>query len=429
MGERGNNRRGAARMRKMRSRSQRLIAILFFIVCLTAAVFFGFFLRGQTGLLQQMGFPASITGVEASSADAGGAKKDTYNSLSARLGEVEDVLAADSLDTYSLDAATDKTLTAFAESTDDPNARYYSPERYSALLSRPDEGYAGVGVLFSEYDGQAYAVDVFEGSQAQDEGVRAGDFVVAINGDNSQTWTRNEVASVLSQSAGSNVVITWRRPESLEASGGQTFTTTLECREYDEVNVSWEYYEDRTVGSIQVKQITQNVSSLVKAAIDEMAGQGARAFVLDIRNNPGGFLNQAVDLASLFMSGGTVVEVQTVDGVSAKAATGEPATDLPLVVLVNKDTCAGAEVVAAALKESQRATLVGETTMGKGTVQVNYELTFGGAIRYTAARYLTPEGHEIDNVGVSPEIAIAAGQEGDGQLDYALSLAGSMALG
>lgn len=429
MAERGYRQRAAARMRKMRSRSQRLIRFFLFVICIAAALFLGFFLRGQSGLLQQLGFPASVTGIDqAAVVDSAVSKKDVYNSLSARVAEVEDVLAEDSLDTYSLDTATDKTLTAFAESTDDPYLRYYSPERYNALMNTHDGGYAGIGVLFSEYAGQAYAVDVFEGSQAQIEGVQAGDFVVAVNGDNSQTWSRTEVAAVLSQNQGSTVVITWRRPESLESSGGRTFTTTLLCEEYDEVNVTWEYDEERFVGYIKAKQLTQNVSSLVKNAIEDLTAQGARAFVLDIRDNPGGYLSQAVDLSSLFMSGGTVVEVQTVDGSSAKAATGQPATNLPLVLLVNKNTAAAAEVVAAALKESQRATLVGDTTMGKGSVQVIYELKFGGALRYTAAYYLTPEGHAIDNVGVTPEVVISDADDGDAQKDYALSLAGSQAL-
>ncbi len=426
MVQRGNNQRAAVRSRKMRARSYRLIRIFLFIIALTIALFVGFFLRGQTAWLQSMGFPASVTGADQNTVLDTSAAKDAYNSLSVRLGEVEDIIATDSLDTYNLDVATDKTLTAFAESTDDPYMRYYSPERYNALLNSTDEGYAGIGVLFSEYEGQAYAVDVFEGSQAQMEGVQDGDFVVSVNGDNSQTWSRTEVAAVLSQNQGSSVVITWRRPESLEAIGGATFTTTLLCQEYDEVNVTSEYDEEREVGYIKVKQLTQNAAPLVQASITDLTAQGAQSFVLDIRDNPGGYLSQAVDLASLFMNGGTVVEVQTVDGNSAKAATGQPATAAPVVLLINKNTAAAAEVVAAALKESQRATLVGATTMGKGSVQVLYELKFGGALRYTAAYYLTPEGHAIDKVGVSPEVVVDSGEDGDAQMEYALSLAASL---
>ena len=178
---------------------------------------------------------------------------------------------------------------------------------------------------------------------------------------------------------------------------------------------------------MKVKQLTQNSAQLTQAALNDLLAQGARAFVLDLRDNPGGYLSQAVDLASLFMSSGTVVEIQTVDGQTAKAASGQPATSLPLVVITNKNTAAAAEVVAAALKESQRATLVGTTTLGKGSVQVLHELSYGGAMRYTAAYYLTPEGHAIDQVGVTPTVALENSDTGDAQKDYAVEVAASHA--
>ncbi len=426
MGERGNNQRTAARTRKRRARSYRLIRVFLVIILAVAAFAIGFMVRGQSTFLQSLGFPSSITGiVQSDITDQNAAKKDVYNSLSMRVAEVEDILAADSLDSYNLDEVTESTLQAFSTASDDPYLRYYSADRYNALLNTQNEGYAGVGVLFSEYNGQAYVVDVFEGSPAQLEGVQEGDYVVAINGDRSQTWSRSEVAAVLSQSEGMTVVITWRRPESLESDGGTEFTTTLECAEYDEANVTTEYNDDRKVGYVKLKQLTQNSASLVQAALADLGGQGARAFVLDLRDNPGGYLSQAVDLASLFMSSGTVVEVQTVDGQSAKTASGQPVTDLPLVVLTNKNTAAAAEVVAAALKESQRAVLVGTNTLGKGSVQVLHELSFGGAMRYTAAYYLTPEGHAIDQVGVTPTVSLDNSGEGDAQKDYAVELAAS----
>lgn len=425
MGNGMNNERSAARTRKRRARSYRLIRVFLLIILMFAAGAGGFFLRGNSMFLQALGFPSSITGIETDVAEQAAVTKSVHNSLAVRMDEVEDILASDSLDSYSLDSVTAEVFTAFATAVDDPYMRYYSPERYGELLNTQSEGYAGVGVLFSEYNGQAYAVDVFEGSPAQTEGVREGDFVVSVNGDSSQTWSRSEVASLLSQSNGGSVVITWRRPESLGAEGGTEFTTTLECREYDEQNVSSEYDSDRRVGYVKVKQFTQNSASLVQGALADLEEQGARAYVLDLRDNPGGYLSQAVDIASLFMTSGTVVGIETVDGQTAKAASGEPATKLPLVVLVNKNTAAAAEVVAAALKESQRATLVGETTLGKGSVQVLHELSFGGAIRYTAAYYLTPEGHAIDKVGVTPDVTLNNSESEDSQKDLAIEMATS----
>ena len=427
MGSSKQNQRQAARTRKTRARSYHFIRLFGVVILLFAAFALGFFVRGQAALLDSLGFPEFVTGVTTSDAvDASASKKDVFNSLSARVSEVEDILASDSLDAYNLDVVTDSALDAFAEASDDAYLRYYSQGRYSSLNVQ-NEGYAGIGVLFSEYEGQAYVVDVFENSPAQLEGVTEGDFVVSINGDNSQTWSRSEVAALLSQSEGSTVVITWRRPESLEADGGEEFTTTLACEQYDEKNVSREYDKKKRVGYIKVKQLTQNAAPLVEAAITKLKERGAGAYVLDLRDNPGGYLTQAVDLASLFMRSGTVVEVQTKDGVSAKVSSGAPATDSPLVILANKHTAAAAEVVVAACKESQRANaVVGTTTLGKGSVQALHDLTFGGALRYTAAYYLTPEGHAIDKVGVSPTVQLDASKKGDSQKSYAIELAASL---
>ena len=409
----------------MRARNTKTIRILVSVIALFVALIVGFALRGNSALLDAVGFPQSMTGVAKDDADANSGTKDAYNSLSARISEVEDILATDSLDKYDLDVITGDVLTAFANSSGDPYVRYYSPARYQELLNTQNEGYAGIGVLFSEYAGAAYVVDVFEGSPAQLEDIQVGDFVVSVDGDREQTWSRSEVASYLSQHEGQPVVITWRRPESLESGGGREFTTTLMSAEYNEPNVTSEYWEDDRVGYIRVKQFTQNSASMIEKALGELETQGAESLVLDLRDNPGGYLSQAVDTASLFMSSGTVVEVQTVDGNSTKAASGKTATDKPLVVVINKNTAAAAEVVAAALKESQRATLVGVATLGKGSVQVLHELSFGGAIRYTAAYYLTPQGHAIDKVGVTPTVMVDTGGDDDSQRQYAIEVARS----
>ena len=427
MGERGKgkNQRVAARTQKIRARNSRMIRIFLVAILVFAAFAAGFLVRDHPHFLQRIGFPDTVTGLVANVTEQGDTK-DTYNSLSKRVAEVEEKLASDSLDSYDLDAATKSTLEAFAESTDDPYARYYTAERYQELLNQAGEGYAGIGVLFSEYNGMAYAVDVFEGSEAQLSGVQEGDFIESINGDNSQSWSRAEVAAKLSQSQGSSVVVTWRRPESLEADGGETFTTTLMCAEYSQANVETEYDEDRRVGYIKVRQFTQNSASLVQTAISELTAQGAGAFVLDVRDNPGGYLSQVVDMASLFMSSGTVVEVDTVDGIITKNASSQTATALPLVVITNKNSAAGAEILAAALKESQRATVIGTTTMGKGSVQTMSVLSFGGALRYTAAYYKTPEGRDIDRVGVTPDVVVDMTDAGDAQKDYAIEVATSL---
>lgn len=415
-----------AKARKELERNRHLARALGLVIVVAVAFVAGFFVRGESAFLAGLGFP--VTAEEAGPASSGSPSKSTFNSVSARVSEVEDVLAANSMDHYDLDAATAQTLEAFTASTEDGYLSYYDPARYELYVKESSDGsYSGIGALFSEYNGRAYVSDVFEGSVAEAQGVQQGDFVVAIDGDSSHQWSLTETVKALSREEGSTVVVTWMRPSSLEADTGEEFTTTLECSAYSVPNVTTELAG--TVGYIKLKQITQNADDLVGKAIADLTAQGATSFVLDIRDNPGGYLTQAVDMASLFVKSGSIVQIETKDGKSVKSATGNVATDKPLVVLVNENTAAAAEVLAAALQENQRATLVGASTLGKGSVQVVRDLSFGGALRYTAAYYLTPQGRTINDVGVTPDVSVGLGGEAgsDNQRSLALETAQSLA--
>ncbi len=403
------------------TRNARIIKHLALCMCAIALFCAGFVVRGNHDLMVRLGVEESESKVASTtgSADSG--------EVASRLNEVEGILSKSSLDSYDADASTSAVLQSFLTSTNDSFTRYYSADRYSSYVDvTASEDYPGVGVFFSEYNGQAYALDVFENSSASDSGVMPGDFVVAIDGDRSQQWSATETINAVQREAGSTVVITWRRPTSLDASGGDEFTTTLVCTDYTEPNVTAQLQDG--VGYIRLRQFTQNADSLVRQAIDQLSGQGAKSFVLDLRDNPGGYLNKAVDVASLFVKSGVVVEIDTVDAQTTKQVSGNVSTDAPLVVLVNGNTAGSAEVLAAALRDSQRATLVGVNTMGRGSVQVTKPLSFGGALRYTAARYKSPSGYSIDGVGVSPDVVISLreGASTDNQKDIAVETAASL---
>ncbi len=424
MAKHGNMSKAAASVRRARERNRRLARILAFIVAAAVAFVAGFTLRGQTALLSSLGFS---TGADDAKAAASIQVKSTFNTVSARMGEVEDVLKDNSMDSYDLDEATSKALAAFAEATGDGYLRYFDPQHYAAYVKESASGsYAGIGVLFSDYNGRAYVADVFAGSVAEAQGVRQGDFVIAIDGDSSHDWSLTETVKALARPDGDTVVVTWMRTASLDAETGDQFTTTLICSDYSVSNVTTEL--DGTVGYIKLKQITQNAAELVGSAVNDLASQGATSFVLDIRDNPGGYLTQAVDIASLFVKSGVLVEIQTLEGSSTKTASGAVATTAPLVVLVNDYTAAAAEVLAAALQDNQRAEVVGTATMGKGSVQVVRELSFGGALRYTAAYYKTPLGHDINEVGVIPDRSVGVGSDtrSDAQKSLALETAASL---
>lgn len=407
--------------KKPSTRNTRVVKALTLVIGACLLFCAGFLVRNDDGLMQRLGV---VSSADASAADASSVSSD---GLSSRVAEVESILQSESLDSFDLDASTSASIEAFLESTNDPFTRYYSDARYTSYVKSSTEEYPGVGVLFAESNGRAYALDVFEGSAAADAGVQPGDFVIAIDGDRSQEWSATEAINAVQRQAGSTVVITWMRPENDDASAGSEFSTSLECSDYEEPNVSIDLV-DESVGYIKLAQFTQNSDSLVRQAIDQLSSQGAQSFVLDLRDNPGGYLTKAVDVASLFIRSGVVVEIVTVDASTTKQVSGEVATDAPLVVIVNENTAGSAEVLAAALRDTERATIVGTTTMGKGSVQVTKPLSFGGALRYTAARYKSPDGYSIDQVGVTPSITVSQreGNEADEQLDLAVDTAASM---
>ncbi len=319
-------------------------------------------------------------------------------------------------------------LQSASGSVNDSYLRYYDESHYESYLKDTSKTYTGIGVLFGEYEGKAYVTDVFAGSEAEGKGIQSGDFIVAIDGDRGQNgWSQIEVTKKIAQSAGEEVVLTLRRPATIDADGGTEYTVTVECSDMLEANVTTELVNDN-VGYIKLSQVTQNSASLVRQAVSTLMAEGAQSYVLDLRDNPGGYLTQSVDLTSLFVKSGVVAEIQTKQSLVTKTASGSTVTDAPLVVLVNKNTAAAAEVIAGGLQDNKRATIVGETTQGKGSVQSIQELSWGGALRFTSAAYKTPLGHTIDGVGIKPNVQVAldSGSSTDNQKTLAVDTASSL---
>lgn len=415
----------SATMRE-RYRNRMLLRIFIGIIAVLVAFLLGFWMRSNTSFVSSLGIPVE----EQSPQSVSTTNKTTYDTISERVGEVEDILESSSMDEADLPEATRTMLADLLKSTNDPYAQYFDSARYENYVKESaDRQYGGIGVIFGEYDGRAYASDVFNGSQADALGIQTGDRVISIDGDSSHPWTMTEVIGALDKEVGNNVVITWMRPSTADASTGQEFTTTLECNRQTVDNITYRLEGD--VGYIKIRQNTSDAAAVLSNAINELQASGARAFVIDVRDNAGGYLTQALDMASLFIASGVLVSIETNDGTSARNASGTPQTTLPVVILINEYTAASAEVFTAALQDNRRATTVGHTTMGKGSVQVLRELTFGGAVRYTAAYYLTPLGHNIDGAGIVPDIAVANDPEDESDTQYlvAIDCARSLAAG
>ena len=419
---------GARSERRVDQATSHGLLRVFLAVILVAVSFVGgFALRSQTELVASWGIPVSDGEREALAAAAA---NNTFESVSARVGDVEDILSTYSMDEIDLTSATYSMLDDLMKSTGDPYATYYNPDLYNTYIKETTErSYAGIGVVFADYNGRAYVSDVFEGSEAEAKGVQQGDFLTSIDSEDVSAWSMTEVVNALAKDEGATVSVTWMRPASLDAQTGEQFTTTLTCKVYEEANLTTALSDG--VGVVKVRQISSNAAELVDQATKSLVEQGAGAIVLDLRDNAGGYLTQAVDIASLFVNSGVLVQIQGNDGpATTKSAAGDaPYKDVPLVVVVNRYTAAAAEVLAASLQDNERADVVGETSMGKGSVQVVRELDFGGAVRYTAAYYLTPQGEPIDNVGIAPQVGVVNGEGEDGadsQLATGIDIARSL---
>lgn len=408
---------------RLESAQARRAARVFKIIVVFALAFgLGFFLRGNEPLMTRLGVGLSSNTQTNPGQTVSGS---TYDSLSARIAEVQGALEQDSLDEYDLNTATSSLINALLADLNDPYARYLDDARYQEFLKQlTTTDYVGIGVIFAEQNDKIYAADVFEESVSAASGVEVGDVLVSIDGARTEGMTANEVNNAIFREAGSSVVTTWRHPSSTGADSGREYTVTLYCSEYKEKNVVTDLSSNK-VGYIGITQITPNSSTLVSEAVKSLTAAGAQSFVIDLRDCPGGYLSQAVDIANLFMKSGTIVQIETNGSVTTKAVSGSSITDAVMYVLVNERTAAAAEVIAGALQDSKRATIIGATTMGKGTVQVVRELSFGGALRYTAAKYKTPLGYSIDGSGISPDIRISLNSGEDNQKALAIEMAAS----
>ena len=402
--------------RRVHARNRRIVSGLLLFLAIALSFTLGFFFRSQIGLMTKLGVPVgeesslNVSGSSVSATDkvTGQTLKSAYNSVSARIAEVEDILASNSFDSVNLDPATHAAIEAVMKNVNDYYAKYYNSEDYAKLVEDSQKNtYDGIGVLFSEVDGKVIAADVFSDSEADNKGVKKGDYVKSINGNYSDSWTFSEVTREISESHDSSIMITWGSSSSGNGKvAGADYTVTLDVSEMSEQNVTYEL-ESNNVGYIKIRQFSDGVANTITDAVNNLTNSGATSFVIDVRDNPGGYMTSALDVAGLFVVSGTLVNIETKEETTARTTQGEIITTKPIVVLVNSTTAAAAEVFASALRDNSVATIVGQTTAGKGIVSATRELSFGGAIRYSAARYTTASGNPIQDSGIKPDVVIS----------------------
>jgi carboxyl-terminal processing protease len=305
----------------------------------------------------------------------------------------------------------------------DPHSSFMDPEQFRILASDSEGRYGGVGIEIDVHDGWLTVVSVFEGGPAARAGVQPGDRFLAIDGVNARDMPIEQAQERMRGEPGTQVRVSLRRPNAPDA-----LDLTL-AREVIEVRaVEARVLEDRTV-YVKLKVFQETTADELRQALDQAVERTAKSggvagLVLDLRDNPGGLVSSAVLVADEFLSEGVIVSTRGRGDrlMREQRATG-PGTRprWPMVVLVNGYTASAAEIVAGALRDHKRATVMGEQTFGKGSVQIVHTLSDGGALRLTVARWLTPSGEPIQGVGLAPQIAVAATPGSDAALDQAIS--------
>ena len=309
----------------------------------------------------------------------------------------------------------------------DPYSAYMSPESFENMQTETSGEFGGLGIEVSMEAGVVKVISPLDDSPAYEAGVKAGDYIVKINNIQVQGKTLNEAVEIMRGPVGSDIEITVRRKGVKKA---LVFNIT---RKIIKVRSVKSKIIDNNIGYIRLTAFNENSSNQIKKKINEFnKNENIEKFILDLRNNPGGLLSQAIKITDFFLSSGEIVSTKSrQENENRKwfAQAGDILNGETLVVLINNGSASASEIVAGALKDHKRAILVGENSYGKGSVQSIIPLRNKGAIRLTISKYYLPSGESISEVGVSPDIVIAEDNDNfridtdsDNQLTYAIKL-------
>lgn len=279
----------------------------------------------------------------------------------------------------------------------DPYTSYLDKDSTDNLMDRLKGEYKGIGVEITTNESGTVVMTVFENSPAEEAGIMVGDIITKVKGVDVNGKTTSEVSNMIKSTNG-NVEIEVNR-------GGITKTLTLKVSTVSIKSVVKNKY-DKT-GYLRIETFSNTTYKQFKESLETLEKDGIENLIVDVRNNGGGFLNSAVEIAELFVEKGKpIYGLQTKDKKEMYKDTTKEKRDYKVIVLINGGSASASEVLAAALKESYGATLLGSKSYGKGTVQDTSELESGGMIKYTTAYWLTPKGVTINEKGLTPDIEV-----------------------
>jgi carboxyl-terminal processing protease len=296
----------------------------------------------------------------------------------------------------------------------DPHSSYMDAKAYNDMQITTKGEFGGVGIEVTQEDGLIKVISPIDGTPAAKAGIKSGDRIAGIDGTSIAGLPLNDAIDKMRGPAGSKITLTI-----LREGEKKPFDVTLQRAVVQVDADTWRREGD--VGYIRLPGFNEQTASGLEKGIRELKkqiGPGIKGYIIDLRNNPGGLLDQAIQVSSDLLNGGEVVSTrgrhpEDTQRYDAKGG-GDITGGKPIIVLVNAGTASASEIVGGALQDHKRATIVGMTSFGKGSVQTIIPLgEGGGALRLTTARYFTPSGHSIQAQGIIPDIAVAQGDEGN----------------
>ena len=351
--------------------------------------------------------------------------EDIYSKIDL-FSEVLDKVNKEYVDEINQSEAMDAAIDGVLQSLD-PYSAYMSPEMFKEMQTETSGEFGGLGIEVGMEAGVVKVISPIDNSPADREGVKAGDYIVKIDNEQVQGKSLTEAVELMRGPVGSDLEITIRRRGVKKS---LIFNITREIIKIESVKSE---IIDTNLGYLRLTSFNENSSKQIKEKIFELnKNKQVEYFILDLRNNPGGLLSQAIKIADFFLDNGEIVSTKSRKERENRkwfAKKGDIINGNTLIVLINYGSASAAEIVAGALKNHKRAILIGENSYGKGSVQSIIPLKNKGAIRLTVSKYFLPSGKSISEVGITPDIEITESSDEfrintdtDNQLEYAIKL-------
>ncbi len=351
--------------------------------------------------------------------------KELYEKIDL-FGEVLNKVQKEYVDEINESETIDAAINGVLQSLD-PYSAYMDPELFESIQTDTRGEFGGLGIEVGMEGGVVKVISPIDGTPASEAGIKSGDYIIKINNVQVQGKTLMEAVKLMRGPVGSTIDLTIRRK------GVKDIINKTIKREIIEIKSVEAKILENNIAYLRLKSFNSNSSKqLVEKIINFEKKNKTKSYILDLRNNPGGLLNQAINVTDFFLDDGEIVSTKgrrIIENRRFFAKKGDRVKGKPLIILINNGSASASEIVAGALKDHKRAIILGESTYGKGSVQSIIPLSNGGGMRLTISKYYLPSGQSISEVGVKPDIFVEAQSEdfkidsaSDNQLNYAVKL-------